>query len=61
MAHYEKAMRDAGWTVEDGVPFAGHGPAFGGREPAGMITMVRLEGNAVGVYSNSAEELDGSG
>ncbi len=54
-------MRDAGWAVEDGVPFAGHGPAYPGRGPAGMITMVRLEGNAVGVYANSAEERDGSG
>ena len=61
MAHHWKAMRDAGWAVEDGVPFAGHGPAYPGRGPAGMITMVRLEGNAVGVYANSAEERDGSG
>jgi hypothetical protein len=51
--HYEGAMRDAGWAVDvdgdDGV--------FG-RGPSGGIGLDRLEGDDVGVYAVSLEDLD---
>ena len=50
VAHYEEAMRDAGWTV---LP---NGDGFSGKGPAGVVRFDRLEGNDVGVYLLSPED-----
>lgn len=46
--HYERAMRDAGWTVHSDDGALGRG-VFG-RGPSGGVRLDRLEGNDVGVY-----------
>src|SRR4051794_33096217 len=49
--HYEQAMRDAGWSVtSDGSGFFGTGPSGG-------VTVDPLEGNDVGVYALSLDEI----
>ena len=44
VAHYEDAMRDAGWAI------VSDGDGFSGKGPAGRVRVDRLEGNDVGVY-----------
>lgn len=54
MDHYERAMRDAGWKVtSDGTGIYGTGPSGG-------VRLDRLEGNDVGVYALSLDEVQSS-
>lgn len=46
--HYEKAMRDAGWTVRSDDDAFGRGAS--GTGPSGGVRLDRLEGDDVGVY-----------
>jgi hypothetical protein len=50
VSHYEKAMRDAGWTVQT------EGGGVFGKGPSGGVRVDQLEGKDVGVYALSAEE-----
>jgi hypothetical protein len=49
--HYEQAMRNAGWTVMI------DGSGVYGRGPSGGLRLDRLEGNDVGVYALSLDEI----
>ena len=50
VAHYEEAMRNAGWNV---LP---DGDGVFGKGPSGGVRIDRLEGNDVGVYALSPDE-----
>jgi len=54
MDHYERAMRKAGWTV------VVDGSGSFSRGPAGGLRLDRLEGNDVGVYALSLDEIKSS-
>jgi hypothetical protein len=51
VAHYEEAMRHAGWEV---LP---DGDGVFGKDPSGGVRIDRLEGNAVGVYVLSPDDF----
>jgi hypothetical protein len=54
IGHYERAMRNAGWTV------LMDGSGIYGRGPSGGLRLDRLEGHDVGVYALSLEEITSS-